>query len=158
MLGSLIKAVIFIALAGIVVAFVWINRHLIGQWWDKLFGGGRDIEPADSFEDFVDSITRVPPRAFTSFVNPIGKESDPRRVVLITFQAFEAWTREHGMPRGKDETPSEFAKRISQSSPQISKPASQVIEAYNRIVYGRGSATENDLNAATRVWQLMKSA
>ena len=94
---------------------------------------------------------------FVSFRNPIGKEADLRRIVVITFQAFEAWTREQGTPRGKDETPSEFIGRVSQTVPQMSAPASQVVDAYNRIVYGRGSATPGDLEAARRVWQAMLS-
>jgi hypothetical protein len=154
---SLIKAFIFLVLAGIVLAFLWMHRHLIAQWWNKLFGGGRQEESVESFDDFVESVTQVPPRAFASFANPIGKESDPRRVVVITFQAFDAWTREQGTPRGKNETPTEFARRITQSVPQMSTPASQIVDAYNRIAYGRGAVTKDDLSAAERVWQLMTS-
>lgn len=154
MVASLFKFVVFLVLAGIVGAFLWMNRQLIAQWWDWLFGRG-DSQTDDSFEEFFSASTQVPPRAFSSFRNPIGKESDLRRIVVITFQAFEAWTREQGIARGKDETPTEFIKRVTKSVPQMSAPASQVVDAYNRIVYGRGQATESDLSAADKVWKAM---
>ncbi len=154
--ASLFKFVIFLVLAGIVGAFLWIHRHLIAQWWHTLFGG--EEESPEDFDEFIQSTTQVPPRAFASFRNPIGKESDLRRIVVITFQAFEAWTREHGAARGKDETPAEFMRRVSPEVPQMSKPATQVVEAYNRIVYGRGQATDGDLSAAEKVWHMMQSS
>ena len=151
---TLFKFIIFLVLAGIVAAFLWLNRHLLAQWWEWLFGRG-ETQTEDSFEEFFLASTQVPPRPFASFGNPIGKESDLRRIVVITFQAFEAWTREQGMERGKDETPSEFITRVAKSVPQMSTPASQVVDAYNRIVYGRGKATKSDLNAADKVWKAM---
>ncbi len=154
MIASLFKLIVFLVLAGIVGAFVWMNRHLLAQWWDWLFGRG-DSPTDDSFEEFFSASTQVPARTFASFRNPIGKESDLRRIVVITFQAFEAWTREQGIARGRDETPSEFIKRVATSVPQMSAPASQVVDAYNRIVYGRGQATKSDLSAAEQVWKAM---
>jgi hypothetical protein len=74
---------------------------------------------------------------------------------VITFQAFEAWTREQGWTRSPDETPSEFLQRVSDGFPQVSAAAKQVVQAYNRIVYGRGAANESDIMAAKRVWQSM---
>ena len=75
--------------------------------------------------------------------------------MVVTFQAFEAWTREHGWTREKDETPSEFLQRVANSVPQMSDAAMHVVDAYNRIVYGRGRATQRDLEAAKQVWQAM---
>lgn len=156
LIASLMKFIIFLVLVGIVGSFVWINRHAIAQWWAWLFGRG-EAKTEDSFEEIFRLTESDPRRPFASFRNPIGKESDLRRVVVITFQAFEAWTREQGNARGKDETPSEFIRRIAQSVPQMSTPANQVVDAYNRIVYGRGKATKTDLSAAEKVWKAMLS-
>jgi hypothetical protein len=157
MIASLVKFVIFLVLVGIVVAFVWLNRDLIAQWWNWLLGaGGQDDE--EDFDDFVQTGAQVPARAFSSFRNPIGKETDLRRIVVITFQAFDAWTREHGTPRGKDETPGEFIRRVAKTMPQMSVPATHLVDAYNRIVYGRGQATQSDVNAAEKVWHVMQSS
>ena len=154
--GTLIKYIVFAVLVGIVGTFLWMNRHLIREWWENLLGQPGQ-EQDESFEQFLDEATQVPPRAFASFRNPIGKEADQRRVIVITFQAFEAWTREHGSPRERDETPAEFIRRVSASVPQMSTPATQIVESYNRIVYGRGTATQQDITAASQVWNTMHS-
>ncbi len=157
MVAGFVKFIVFLVLFGIVAAFLWMHRDMIAQWWDSLFNRGSGTTE-ETFDEFLEAVTQVPPRAFASFTNPIGKESDLRRIVVITFQAFEAWTRERGLARGRDETPNEFIRRASTTVPQLSAPASQVVEAYNRIAYGRGKATENDLNAARQVWSLMHSS
>jgi hypothetical protein len=102
-----------------------------------------------------ETIPSAPPRPFASFRNPIGSESDLRQIIVITFQAFEAWTREQGTARERDETPAEFMRRVAKANPRMSSSAPQVVDAYNRIVYGRGRATKQDIQAAEKVWQLM---
>ena len=57
--------------------------------------------------------------------------------------------RNSGMDQKNDQL------RTLRSVPHMSNPALQVVNAYNRIVYGRGTATDSDLNAATKVWQVM---
>lgn len=156
MVGSFIKLLVFLVLAGIVGTFLWTHRHLIKEWLTNLLGQN-ETEKSESFEEFLEEVTQVPPRSFSSFRNPIGKEADLRRIVVITFQAFEAWTREHGTARERDETPAEFMRRVNKSLPQVSAPASQLIDAYNRIVYGRGTATDQDLAAVNQVWHAMQS-
>ena len=37
----------------------------------------------------------------------------PQQIVVITFQAFEAWARDRGICREEEETPSEFLKRFT---------------------------------------------
>ena len=147
---------VFCALAAVIIAFVWVNRELIRQWWESLLARGRGVEE-ESTDEFLSAITHVPPRAFASFHNPIGRESDMRRVMVITFQAFEAWAREQGASRNKDETPTEFFRRAAQVAPQAAAPAGQVVDAYNRIVYGRGKPTKQDLQAAEQVWRVMQA-
>lgn len=156
-MSGIVRFLIFLVLAAIVFGYLWIHRDAIAAWWQNLFGGGRGQEKEDSFEEFLRAETQVPPRAFATYRNPFGSEKDPRRIVVITFQAFEAWTREQGSTRGKDETPSEFIRRIARSLPQLSAPASQVVDSYNRIAYGRGGASERDLAAARKVWHAMQA-
>jgi hypothetical protein len=157
MIGGLIKILVMLALAAVVLVFLWANLDRIRQWWESLFAG-QDEPSADSADELLSKTIEAPPRPFSSFRNPIGKESDLRRVVVITFQAFEAWAREQGTMRSKDETPSEFVRRASKAKPEASVPANQIVDAYNRIVYGRGKPTEKDLQAATEVWRVMGRA
>ncbi len=155
-ISELLKLLIFAGLAAIVAAFIYIHRHAIGLWWSQLLN--RSASPAEgSFDDFLEAETSVPPRSFASFTNPIGRESDPRRVIVITFAAWEAWCREHGIARSRQETPSEFLSRTSTVSNNSSKPASRIVDAYNRIVYGRGMPGDQDITAAGELWKSMLS-
>ncbi len=148
---------LILLLLGIVVAFLWVYRAQIARWWSDLWGH----PTVDTNDETLSTSTAVrdpPPRPFSSFRNPIGHEKDPRRVIVITFQAFEAWTRERGWRRGREETPNEFAARVASELPEISTSARQVIDAYNRVVYGRGRATGRDVDAAGEVWDTMRRA
>lgn len=153
-LSSLLRWMLMLALFGIVAVFGWLNREALLQWWRSLFAGPeREVNPAIASSPMT--LADEPLRPFASFVNPVDRETDPRRTIVITFQAFEAWSRERGWKRSKDETPSEFLRRVTRLMPQASVPAQQVVDAYNRIVYGRGNATRADLHAASTIWNMM---
>ncbi len=153
---SLFKWIIAAVLAVIVFVFVRRNWQSLLDWWNSLwFRQGDSI--AESSARSTEGEMVAPPRPFSSFRNPVGVEKDPRRVVVITFQAFEAWTREHGASRRKDETPTEFLQRVAVSLPHLSDSALRVVDAYNRIVYGGGSATSVDVTDAGHVWTQMSS-
>lgn len=154
-ISGMIRFLVFLALMGIVAAFVWLNRAAILAWWQSITAA-KPTQSEDTFDDFLLEETGVPPRAFSSYRNPFGSEQDPRRIVVITFAAFEAWTREQGATRGKNETPSEFIRRVAGALPTVSTAATQVVDSYNRIVYGRGNASQRDLQAAREVWNAMQ--
>lgn len=156
-LSGLVKMVVLLVLAGIVAAFVWIHRHAIADWWISLFQVDARETAASSEQDWMDAPSRVPPRPFSSYQNPIGHESDPRRIVTVTFAAWEAWCRERGHSRQPDETPSEFLRRTRSVQPEVAT-AAVVVDAYNRIAYGRGQATDADVSAADRLWRSMLNA
>ncbi|TWU36198.1 DUF4129 domain-containing protein [Novipirellula artificiosorum] len=154
MIGSILRWLIMVVLMGVIGVFLWIHREAILDWWNRLWNRNRDqdsVESAQPLElEALDS-----QRPFSSFRNPVGKEKDPRQVVIVTFQAFEAWAREQGASRRKDETPTEFLKRMATTLPDVSSAANQVVDAYNRVVYGDGAATSSDVSAAAVVWHNM---
>ena len=161
MLGSVLKFLIILVLVAIIGIFLYRNWSLICEWFSNLFAvkesRSAEFEQAES-RPSPDS----PPRPFSSFRNPIGRDPDLRRVVIITFQAFESWSWECGVMRGKEETPAEFTRRVAKTLPdsfseQLPTHASQVVESYNRIVFGRGNATKGDVAAAAHVWDIMNS-
>ncbi len=156
-LGGIIKFLIMIGLFAVVAAFVYLNRNALAEWWNRLWDRESRLDAEVSSQTTADA-PASPVRPFASFRNPIGKENDPRKVIVITFQAFEAWTREQGWQRGHEETPSEFMRRIAASIPQVATPATEIVNAYNRIVYGRGKATRADMTAADQVWRAMRAS
>ena len=156
-LGAIIKPLMFIALAAVVAVYVYLHRDALLEWWNQLWN--RDSPTQESFNPIDSpSETDQSARTFASFSNPIGRERDPRRVIVITFQAFEAWMREQGWKREPDETPSEFLRRTQSEIPNAAPSVGRIIDAYNRVVYGRGATTKEELAAADRLWQTMTSA
>ena len=138
-------------------------REQLARWWNSLFGGPKENATVDP--SGIADLQAAPPRPFASFRNPFGVEKDPRRIVVITAQAFDAWARERGFARRQDETPSEFVQRLKAASRQrqdaralfgpIDGPSDRLTMAYDRIVFGRGVAQQRDLDAAQQIWQHM---
>lgn len=160
-LGGLVRLLLILGLLAVVAFYLYQIRDQLARWWNALFGGGV-TESVSQQSDGISDLQSAPPRPFSSFNNPIGRESDPRRVVVITFQAFEAWSRERGFARSPDETPSEFALRLRHISTQrhdaqalfspIGSATNRLSLAYDRIVYGRGPARQADIDSAAKLW------
>ncbi|MEP2311758.1 DUF4129 domain-containing protein, partial [Rhodopirellula bahusiensis] len=152
-MASMLKWLILLGLLAFIAFFVVRNLDAILAWWDSLFADD-DREPSEQQPSTKKKLEpETPPRPFASFRNPVG-DPDPRRVVVVTFQALEAWCREQGVERSPDETPSEFVRRVAVQFPTLGQSAVQVVDAYNRIVYGRAAAAKDDVEAASSVWQV----
>lgn len=119
-------------------------------------------QPNDRDGDSIDAVkTRggKPPPSFASFRNPIGSRP-PEEAILITFAAMQAWGREHRLPPRAGETPDEYARRIAAAHPAIGKTATVVVDAYNRVLYGRragrdAAVTRRELAAGEQLWASM---
>ncbi|WP_182870737.1 DUF4129 domain-containing protein [Rhodopirellula sp. JC639] len=163
-IGGLLRLLLILGLLAIIAFYLYQMRARLALWWQSLFGSRDDAPIADDARGLA-GLDQKPQRPFSSFRNPIGHEKDPRRVVVITCQAFEAWARERGYPRGRDETFSEFGIRLRQTAKQrhdalelfgrIDNATVRLASAYDRIVYGRGMARQSDLDAAGVIWKHM---
>lgn len=152
MIAGMLKWLIFLGLFAFIAIFIFRNLDAIMAWWDSLFAED-DRETTSQLPSAKKLKPETPPRPFSSFRNPVG-DPDPRKVVVVTFQALEAWCREQGVERSPDETPSEFVRRVAVQFPSLGQSAIQVVDAYNRIVYGRAAAAKDDVEAASSVWQV----
>jgi hypothetical protein len=163
-LSGLFRLLLLALLLGIVAYYLYRMRDTLMEWWRSLFGPGKRAPETDAGMD-LKSTLEAPPKPFSSFQNPLGSESDPRRVIVITFQAFDAWARENGLPRRPDETTGEFVERIQVAArtrqevkqwlAAIEKPLRRIALAYDRIVFGKGAANRADLDAAEAIWSFM---
>lgn len=88
-------------------------------------------------------------RAFAEFIDPFAAGTamsySPQELARYTFAALEAWAGEQGCPRGADETPHEFAARLSVHYEPLRSAAGTLADYYCRAVY-----STNPLPAAAR--------
>jgi len=154
-LSGLLKAIVYLVLIGVLVAFAWIQRDEIAKAWEAFLAWLRG-EPASSLETeeriSQAAITKTS-MPFSAFRNPLGKNGDPKDAVIVTYQAAEAWWREHGQARNPDETPFEFIRRLKPANKADHDAMMRLTEAYNRVVYGDDSVGPPDLAAAAAVWK-----
>lgn len=151
---GLVKFTLFLALLVIVGVYVYLYRDAWLAWLHGWLTGRDSIDPVTPLrrKQKADGPTARP---FSSFINPIGT-AEAGQVVVVTFQALEAWGREQGVRRGDDETPSEYVRRLVAQFPTLKQPAWRVVDAYNRVVYGRTQPNRADVTAASSVWQIMR--
>ena len=99
-----------------------------------------------------------PPRPFRSFTDPMTAD-DSRVAIAELFAAMEAFGREHDVPRGRHQTPAEWARRLSAAGHVPAADAAAVIAAYEGVVYNGGRRPEAaQIAAANRLWRSMKDA
>lgn len=156
-LSGIIKLLIYGVLFAVLAAFLWLHRATIADFWRQLLDwlSGKGPAPEPTLQPLPEDPV-LPPRPFASFSNPLQSGGDPRRAVVETFQAAEAWYREQGQPRKLDETPREFVLRLRDLAAADRQALLQLTEAYNRIVYGGGGASQRDLQNVRSVWQAFR--
>ncbi|TWU01950.1 DUF4129 domain-containing protein [Neorhodopirellula pilleata] len=154
-LVGLFKYLLIAVLFGIVGFYLYRNYQAILAWINEWLGGRDRPTETPATPPRRGGADVPPPRPFSSFENPIGR-AEPQQVVVVTFQALEAWAREQGVRRSEDETPNEFAHRLVTQFPVLRQSALSVVDAYNRIVYGQDQAASTDVQAADQVWKFMR--
>lgn len=121
-----------------------------------LFGGKtrRDLPTAEALH------IEIPPAPFSSFADPFatgiaGRYSLPE-LVRYSFEAFEAWSREHDCPRLPDRTPHELVRDVACRHGFIKSEAGQLAELYARAAYARGELPDATRQQLQSLWQKMR--
>jgi hypothetical protein len=154
-LTTLLRGLIYLVTIGILAAFIWVQREEIAKAWQAFLAWlrGEGIIASEQADAPASSVDAVELRPFSSFQNPLNKRIDPRDAIIVTYQAAEAWWREHGQPRKADETPHEFSRRLKPRDVNEHDALIRLTDAYNRVVYGDQSVQSPDLAAAADVWK-----
>lgn len=167
-LGEALKWVVFaiLAVAAILVLFRsglgflanftdWARKLLESwqAWWNGLFSPGR-ID-GDSTRTAIQE-EETPLRPFATFSNPFHDGSATRRspgeVIRYTFAALDAWAEERGWGRRAEETPREFALRLSEEAPAVEEEVSRFADLYAQAVYARGTVNPECLPVVRALW------
>jgi hypothetical protein len=127
------------------------------EFWQKLFGGGREpTESAGTDRRLVAAdggLNRPSPRPFAAFADPFASGAAGRysadELVRYSFEALEAWAREHGCPRQPQQTPHEFARHLGARVASLSRHVRSLADLYCRVAYAPGRLpSEGDEDAA----------
>lgn len=127
------------------------------DFWNRFFGVKRPRGAVGRAEQL-----EIPSAPFSSYADPfatgiVGRYS-MTEIVRYTFEAFEAWSREHGCPRHPDQTPHELARDVSKLNAFISVDARNLAELYSRAAYARGELSPAAGDQLRELWRKMRQS
>ncbi len=169
-LQSIISILIWIA--AIIVAFIVFARYRneiidgLGNFMKSLFElfsrwfGGKKSTDGSEPEAVGAAARHVPHKPFSSFRNPFENADwnrrPPAELVEYSFAAFEALARDVKTPRQSDETPLEFARRISESHDSL-QGSRQLAELYSLAAYAAQKLSAAEVAPLRAFWGRMRS-
>lgn len=164
-LGTLLKWLFYAAIIIVALVFAYIYRkELLAAWnkllaelraqWEKWFGAKPQAEVA------AQMALAAPPRRFSSYDDPFASGMASRvslpELVRYSFEALEAWGRDHGSPRATGQTPHEFTQQLGDFDNTVSREVKQLADLYCQIAYAR-SLPASGLEVLRVFWQRMRS-
>jgi hypothetical protein len=106
-------------------------------------------------------VIKVPLAPFSSYADPFISGREPRQstdvLVKYSFEAFEAWSREHGCQREPEQTPHELARDVARLNSFIASEARTIAELYARAAYSKGELPSAAAGNLRQLWQKMQS-
>jgi len=170
-IATLFKWIFYGLLLAVVVYFLWRSRaellttlrgFLQGwrEFWQRLFGGKPKAaeQPAAGQEGPREA--RLP--GFADFTDPFlagtAGRYRPDELVKYSFDALEAWARDHGCPRGPEQTPHEFARQISAVREGLSLDVRRLADLYCRVAYAPGTLPKKSVAPLRELWYKLQPA
>ncbi len=170
-LGGILKWLFYLALIVAVAYFGWRSRAALAQalrdfleawraFWSSLFGpkgGPKQVGPGETASE-----TKPAPRPFADYADPFAagwaERWSPDELVRYSFAALEAWAREHGCPRGPEQTPHEFADNVGDRSKHLKGHCRKMADLYSRAAYAPGTLPATGATSLREFWQQLTSA
>jgi hypothetical protein len=156
-------------LVGVIGYWLWRSRAEVWQairdfldglrqFWQRLFGAGSAAGEATASEEGGPKGPR--PRAFSDFTDPFAagtaESCSPDELVRYTFDALEAWARDHGWPRGPEQTPHEFAYDLGSRVEELREDVRRLADLYCRVAYASDMPRRKKVAPLKRLWQEMR--
>jgi energy-coupling factor transporter transmembrane protein EcfT len=174
-LGEVLKWSVF-AVVALVVGFVvlravlkflanftgWAKRWLaaLQGLWQALFAWW--LPSAGPKKSGAEPERELVIRPFSSYRNPFwdgaGNQGSPEELVQYSFEALQAWAREHAIPRETGETPLEFSSRLGQDFPALDSEVRRLAALYARAAYARARLPLSSIDIVRQFWQRLQEA
>jgi hypothetical protein len=167
---GIFKWLIYLAIAIFIVYAVCSNRDRLlaalsdfGQWWQdflaRLFGGRRSAR-SDAAADEAGPRSAPLPR-FVDYADPfaagVAARYPPEELVRYTFEALEAWGRDHGCPRAAEQTPHEFTRHLAANASALADDARRLADLYCQAAYADARLSAASVKRLSRLWQIMQA-
>jgi hypothetical protein len=167
--STLFKWVFIAILAGVIGYWAWrcraellkTLRDLLEGWrafWARLFGGKTEAGAAAAPEETGPQGPGH--RRFAEFPDPflsgLADRAPADEVVRYTFDALEAWAREHGWPRQPEQTPHEFALDLGSRVDSLSLDVRRLADLYCRVAYAPGTLPPKSTAPLKQLWQELR--
>jgi hypothetical protein len=165
--AHLLKWLYYALFFSIVGYFVWKYRDRVlaalRDFWDSLCDfwsrllGRRDVPQVEQARP--ESAEAV--RLFSDFADPFASGASqrwsPREIVTYTFEALEAWGRQHGQGRGVEQTPHEFARQLAQHDSAVGSEARKLADLYCHAAFSQAQLAPDEVAGLSRLWQTLRS-
>lgn len=166
--GGWLKAIGWILLAVVLAVAVWWYREAIAaalrglleaiaRLWERLFGGVAK-EAQKATVEAAAAVRRR--RTFAEFTNPFASGRAERvsteELVRYSFEAFEAWSGDHGFRRRPQQTAHEFAEVVGERLPAMERDVRQLAELVSWAAFSGSPVPRSGVKPLARLWQRMQ--
>jgi hypothetical protein len=105
---------------------------------------------------------RRPQRPLAEFKNPFfaekGSSRPPEEIILYTYDALQAWTREQGVEPRPEQTAREFCEESGERLPELVSSLRQLSFLYAHAAYGERLPAECNLEPLKEIWAPVDAA
>ena len=165
---GVVQMFFYLAVAIVAVYWLWKNRAalwagIVNFWpwllglWHGFFGGRVRAGPSPSEAD----LAKVLLPQFVDFTDPFAAGTagkyPPEKLVRYTFEALEAWARDHGFPRQPEQTPHEFARSIGSQVKSVANDTALLANVYCQVAYAPGTLSAGALARLPHLWRNMRA-
>ncbi len=167
-IAELLKWVFYALFVLAVLYFLWRSRAEVLAAIREFLAGLRDLLNGLLGRKRTGAVAgaktelpiEFPPAPFASYADPfatgIAVRYSTEELVRYSFEAFEAWAREHGCPRDPDQTPHELARQVSKLNRFVAADARNLAELYAQAAYARVELPEGASDQLRQLWQTMR--
>jgi hypothetical protein len=136
--------------------------QVILDFFRSIFGDFKSSLKSSSKPKTTTSNAGPSKRKFSSFTNPFtsGEFSrlSPGELITRSFEALEAWARDHGRPRNGYATPIEFGEALSTQFFTMERDLEVTTRAYSQWAYGNVAPAAETIEALERLWASMSTS
>ncbi|MFM8174856.1 MAG: DUF4129 domain-containing protein, partial [Pirellulaceae bacterium] len=149
---SWMRPLLIAVLSIFLLIFAAMNMRRFFAWWGSL----SQVEAGDVGQQDKET---PPIRSFASYADPFASNLQgwsEKKVVTHSFEALEAWGREHDAARQVDETAESYAERLARRFQMPGGTAEILATHYNRVLFGKGRPVRSELAPLANLWRWMQ--